>query len=165
MIDSNAPLTFPVSWEQFHRDAKALAWRLLELRLSFKGIAGIARGGLIPAAIVARELDMRHVETICISSYEDQAQQEAKIIKMLEGSGEGWLIVDDLADTGNTARIVRHHLPKCHLATVYAKPAGKPLVDTFFTEVSQETWIDFPWDLELKFAQPLSGVKRQAANG
>ena len=56
------------------------------------------------------------------------------------------LIVDDLVDTGKTARVVRDLLPKAHFATVYAKPMGRPLVDTFITEVSQDTWIYFPWD-------------------
>ena len=50
--------------------------------------------------------------------------------------GEGLLIVDDLVDTGVTARIVRAMLPKAHFATVYAKPAGRPLVHTFVTDVA-----------------------------
>ena len=54
------------------------------------------------------------------------------------GNGEGWLIVqDDLVDTGETAKALRQMLPKAHFATAYAKPAGRPLVDTFVTEVSQ----------------------------
>ncbi len=46
------------------------------------------------------------------------------------------------------------------MATVYAKPAGRPLIDTFVTEVSQDTWIHFPWDTELQFVQPLAGATR-----
>jgi xanthine phosphoribosyltransferase len=30
-------------------------------------------------------------------------------------------------------------------------------VQTFITEVSQDTWIYFPWDLELAYAKPLRG--------
>ena len=51
---------------------------------------------------------------------------------------------------------MRELLPQAHLATVYAKPAGRPLVDTFITEVSQDTWINFPWDLHLSFAPPIA---------
>ena len=65
------------------------------------------------------------------------------------------MIVDDLVDTGKTARLVRDLLPDAHFATVYAKPMGKPLVDTFITEVSQDTWIHFPWDTGLAFQPPL----------
>jgi xanthine phosphoribosyltransferase len=106
----------------------------------------IARGGLVPAAIIARELDIRTVHTVCISSYDDREQGEPLILKGLDSDGEGLLIIDDLVDTGVTARVVRAMLPKAHLATVYAKPAGSGLVDTFVTMVSQDTWILFPWD-------------------
>lgn len=71
------------------------------------------------------------------------------------GDGSGFLLIDDLVDTGTTARIVRGLLPKAHFATVYAKPAGRPLVDTFITEVPQDTWILFPWDTQPQFVPPL----------
>ncbi len=153
-------LDFPVSWDQLHRDARALAWRLME-RGPFTGVVAITRGGLVPAAIVARELDLRLIDTVCIVTYkkEDDAQAktrgEPEILKPVTGDGEGMLIVDDLVDTGTTARIVREMLPKAHFATVYAKPEGRPLVDTFVTEVSQDTWILFPWDAELSFVRPV----------
>jgi xanthine phosphoribosyltransferase len=102
----------------------------------------------VPAAIVARELDIRLIDTLCIASYDDAARQPGtlKVLKTVEGDGDGFLIVDDLVDTGETARTVRDLLPKAHFATVYAKPAGRRLVDTFVTEVSQDTWIVFPWE-------------------
>ncbi len=50
-------------------------------------------------------------------------------------------------------------LPKAHFATVYAKPAGRPLVDTYITEVSQDTWILFPWDIDLQYAPPIAGTR------
>jgi xanthine phosphoribosyltransferase len=148
---------FPVSWDQLHRDARALAWRLLEHDY-FQGIIAITRGGLVPAAIIARELDIRLVDTVCVSSYDWQDQAgEIEILKTVPGDGKGWLIVDDLVDTGKTAEAVRKMLPESHFATVYAKPAGRPLVDTFITEVSQDTWILFPWDSESQYVQPLVG--------
>jgi xanthine phosphoribosyltransferase len=147
--------SFPVTWEELHRNAKALAWRLSELG-PFNGIAAVTRGGLVPAAIVARELDIRLIDTVCIVSYDEFNRGQLKILKEVPGDGTGWLIVDDLVDTGRTARAVRDMLPKAHFATIYAKPAGKPLVDTYVTEVSQDTWILFPWDIEPQFIQPIS---------
>lgn len=129
----------------------------------YKGIIAIARGGLVPAAVIARELDIHLVETICISSYQWQEQTSShKVLKTVEGRGEGWLIIDDLADTGGTARLVREMLPEAHFATVYAKPAGRPLVDTFITEVSQDTWILFPWDSEVQYVVPLVNQPQQS---
>jgi adenine/guanine phosphoribosyltransferase-like PRPP-binding protein len=145
---------FPVSWDQIHRDSRALAWRLAE-QGPWRGVIGITRGGLVPSAIVARELDLRMIDTVCVASYDHQDQGDIKVIKHAAGDGEGMLLVDDLVDTGRTARLVRELLPKAHFATVYAKPAGRPLVDTFITEVSQDTWIYFPWDTELQFVQPI----------
>lgn len=152
--------TYPISWDQLHRDSKALSWRLLSMG-SFKGIIVITRGGLVPAAIIARELDIHLVDTICISSYNWKNQKgDADILKSFDGDGAGWLLVDDLVDTGRTAKIVRDIVPKAHFATVYAKPAGRPLVDTFITEVSQDTWILFPWDTESQFVTPLAGLDK-----
>jgi xanthine phosphoribosyltransferase len=155
-----ATKTFPVTWDELHRHARALAWRLLDLG-PWAGIVAVTRGGLVPAAIVARELDVRLVDTVCIASYSDRQQGEAKVLKGITGDGTGWLIVDDLVDTGLTARVVREMLPKAHFATVYAKPAGRPLVDTFITEVSQDTWILFPWDIEPQFAPPIASARSQ----
>lgn len=153
---------FPVSWDMFHRDARALAWRLNGAG-PFHAIVAITRGGLVPAAIVARELGIRVIETVCVASYAHTTQGELKVLKDVAdavvdvggGEGRGVLIVDDLVDTGKTARIVRDLLPKAHFATVYAKPMGRPQVDTFITEVSQDTWIFFPWDTGLAFQPPI----------
>lgn len=161
---------FPVSWEQFHRDSKALAWRLSGIGQQngeWKAIISITRGGLVPAAIVARELGVRNIETICIASYHEYKEQgQLEILKSISeeiinntNGGEMVLVIDDLTDTGATAKKVREILPKAHFATVYAKPTGKPTVDSYVTEVSQDTWIYFPWDLDLSYVAPISGKK------
>ena len=159
-MDEKWQKSFPVSWEQFHRDARALAWRLSGAG-PFHTVVGITRGGLVPAAVVARELGIRVVETVSVASYEYDKQGEIQVLKPIsaaiagENGGAGVLIVDDLVDTGATARVVREMIPKAHFATVYAKPAGRPLVDTFVTEVSQDTWIYLPWDMGLQFTPPI----------
>ena len=154
-----APRYYTVSWDQLHRDGKALAWRLVE-RGPWQGIVAITRGGLIPAAIVARELDCRLIESVSVVTYDEEVKGDPLVAKgpaaALESQGEHWLVLDDLVDTGTTMRVVRALLPKAHYATVYAKPAGKPLVDTFVTEVSQDTWILFPWDTEQQFVPPIA---------
>ena len=146
---------YPISWDQLHRDSRALAWRLLDLG-PFNRLVVVTRGGLVPAAIIARELGLHYIDTVCVTSYDWQNQTEAKVLKGVEGDGQGDLIIDDLVDTGATALLVRSLLPKAHFATVYAKPAGRPHVDTYITEVSQDTWILFPWDSEGQYVEPLS---------
>lgn len=154
---------FHVSWDQVHRDSRALAWRLDRPEAPWKAILAISRGGLVPGAIVARELNIRVVDTISVKTYEHKSISEAQVLKrpdpkLLGDDGEGILVIDDLVDTGRTLEVVRDALPKAHFATVYAKPKGRPLVDTFITEVSQDTWIYFPWDMAMQYVAPLRGV-------
>jgi xanthine phosphoribosyltransferase len=157
---------YTVTWDQLHRDARALAWRLMDVG-PFAGVVAITRGGLIPAAIVARELDVRLVETVSIVTYaagsggtliEEERSGAPVVIKppVAAGDGAGYLVVDDLVDTGATARVVRALLPRAYFAAVYAKPDGRDAVDSFITEVSQDTWILFPWDTEQQFVAPLA---------
>ncbi len=157
---------FHVSWDQIHRDARALAWRLdgqgPGAGGSWKAIVAVTRGGMAPAMIVARELDVRVVDTISVKSYDHQAQREAEILKSpdpgLMRNGNGILLIDDLVDSGKTLELVRQRFPDSHYATIYAKPKGRPMVDTFITEVSQDTWIFFPWDMALQYVEPFRGT-------
>jgi xanthine phosphoribosyltransferase len=155
---------FHVSWDQIHRDSRALAWRLDGHGPedgAWKAVVAITRGGMAPAMIVARELGIRLVDTISVKSYDHQDQTEAKVLnapdEAMMGDGTGVLIVDDLVDSGKTLELVRTLFPKAHFATVYAKPKGRPQVDTFITEVSQDTWIFFPWDMALQYVEPYRG--------
>ena len=145
---------FPVSWDQMHRDARALAWRLSG-HGPWEQVIAVTRGGLVPAAIVARELDIRLIDTVCVAAYDHMHRSEVRILKSVPGPGAGLVVVDDLVDTGATMTAVRAMLPAAHIAAVYAKPEGRALVDTYVTEVSQDTWIDFPWDTELRFVDPI----------
>ncbi len=155
---------FHISWDQIHRDSRALAWRLEKLAPDggeWKAVVAITRGGMAPAMIIARELDIRTVDTISIKSYDHQQQSDAVVLKAPDdsiiGDGAGILIIDDLVDTGKTLEVVKSRYPKAHIATVYAKPKGRPMVDTFITEVSQDTWIFFPWDMALQYVEPYRG--------
>ena len=146
-----------VTWDQLHRDARALAGKLLPLG-PFRGIVAVTRGGMIPAAIVARELDCRLVESVSVVAYEEEVPGEVRIVKppSAAGDGTGFLIVDDLVDSGATARAVHDLLPHAHFACLYAKPAGLPFAHTWIAEVPQETWILFPWDTAPLFVPPIA---------
>lgn len=156
---------FHISWDQIHRDSRALAWRLDGHgpdNGDWKAIVAITRGGMAPAMIIARELDIRLVDTISIKSYDNQSQGEAQVLSRpddaMVGDGTGILVIDDLVDSGKTLEVVRKMYPKAHFATVYAKPKGEPMVDTFITGVSQDTWIFFPWDMALQYVEPYRGT-------
>ena len=146
---------FYVSWEAFHRATKELAHQLLDQK--FTSIVAVSRGGLVPAAILARELNIRVVDSICVASYDHDTQGSLSILKDASlADSESLLIVDDLVDTGETAKALREHFPKACFVTVYAKPQGKPLVDKYVTDIEQDTWIQLPWDMELAYSKPLA---------
>jgi xanthine phosphoribosyltransferase len=149
-----SPPIYCLSWEELHRDTRALAQRLLDR--PWRGVIGIARGGLVPAAILARELEVRLVDSLCIASYDHTTQGEPQILKGIEGDGEGMLLVDDLVDTGVTAQIARELLPKATFVALYAKPRGMALAQLWQREFPQETWIHFPWDIDYTYAAPLA---------
>ena len=158
-----------ISWVELHRDARYLS-EVLHAKGPWSCIIAVTRGGLVPAALVARELDIRLVDTICVTSYgagesgrAEQVQGGVKVLKGVAGDGAGYLLIDDLVDTGRTAQAVRQLLPKAYFASLYAKPAGRPIVDTFVKEFKQSKWIHFPWDIEYSFATPIKDGGRVAA--
>ena len=147
-----------VTWDMFQMHARKLSERLLPAS-QWKGIIAVSRGGLFPAAVLARELSIRHVETVCIASYHDHNNQgELQVLHAAQvpNGGEGFIIVDDLVDTGNTARAIREVYPNAKFVTVFAKPAGAELVDDYVIDIPQNTWIEQPWDLGLMFVPPLA---------
>ena len=136
---------FKLTWDALHTNTQKLAEKLMP-RDQWKGIIAVTRGGLVPASILAYELGIRYVDTVCISSYEDQHQRELSVLKQAQGDGTGFIVVDDLVDTGVTAKKIRENYPNARFVTVCAKPAGKPFVDDYIIDIPQDTWIDLPWD-------------------
>ncbi len=147
MSDAPKHLDMPLTWDEITLHAQSLALKLAE-KGPFKGVVAITTGGMVPACIIARHLGVKNIDTLCISSYDDQSQRKAAVLKAATaaGEGEGWLVIDDLSDTGNTFRAARALLPKAHYASLYAKPAGEDAVDTYIMSVSTDTWLHFPWE-------------------
>lgn len=144
-----------VSWEAFHQASRALALQLLEG--GYTGILAVSRGGLVPAAILARELNIRLVDSICVASYDHDKQGSLQILKQADiADSTKLLVVDDLVDTGETAKSLRKLFPQAYFVAIYAKPQGKPFVDKYVVDIGQDTWIQLPWDMALTYSQPLA---------
>lgn len=142
------PTDLPVSWVDIHLSAKKLSSTLLQSGQTWSRLIAVTRGGMVPACLVARDLDIRVIDTVSVKSYDHQSQSAAQVLKHPDkiGSGKGCLIIDDLADTGNTFRALRSNFPDATYACLYVKPQGKPTADFYATEVTQDTWIYFPWE-------------------
>lgn len=148
LMTENSPIELLLDWHEVHHMAKELCAKLRASGQSWDRIIAVTRGGMVPACIVARELDMRVIDTVSVESYAHQDQSEAKILKspQHDGTGKGLLIVDDLSDTGNTFAALRKQLPDATYACLYVKPQGKGFADIYAVEVTQNTWIYFPWE-------------------
>jgi len=145
-----------VTWDMLQIHTRKLADRILRNIHSWNGIIAVSRGGLVPSALLARELGIRCVDTICIESYNyDCLKKNRKIIKKAEGDGEQIIVIDDLVDTGGTARIIRNLYPKAFFVTIFAKPMGRLLVDDYIIDIPQNVWIEQPWDMSISYVPPL----------
>ncbi|AFP85701.1 PRPP-binding protein, adenine/guanine phosphoribosyltransferase [secondary endosymbiont of Heteropsylla cubana] len=147
---------YVATWDMLQIYARTMAERLLPAE-QWEGIIAVSRGGLVPGTLLARELGIRHVDTICIASYDHDNQGNLSILKRAEGNGQGFIVVDDLVDTGSTAKTIRSIYPKAHFVTIFAKPAGHLLVDDYIIDIPQNTWIEQPWDMGVIFVPPLAG--------
>ncbi len=138
-----------IGWDKFHQDTKKLAQKLKDSSKTFDGILGISRGGLFPAAVIAYELDLRLVQTICMASYHGyERRQGIEVLASSSFEDKNWLVLDDLVDTGQTFYKIKEIVPSCYNACIYAKPKGEQSADVFFEAVPQDTWVVFPWDAD-----------------
>ncbi len=142
------PVDLAVSWTEFHCVTKKLSSVLRESGKEWSRVIAVTRGGMVPACLVASDLNIRTIDTVSIKSYDHQSQSAAEILKMPEniGNGAGCLIIDDLSDTGNTFKTLRNMYPDATYACLYVKPQGKPQADFYAEEVTQDTWIYLPWE-------------------
>ncbi|QCI23796.1 xanthine phosphoribosyltransferase [Buchnera aphidicola (Macrosiphoniella sanborni)] len=145
-----------VTWDMLQIYTRKLAIRLLEKINFYNGIIAVSRGGLVPSALLARELGIRYVDTVCVESYNHNClKKKRKIIKQAEGNGEKIIVIDDLADTGGTAKIIRNLYPKAYFVTIFAKPMGRLLVDDYIIDIPQNIWIEQPWDMSISYVPPI----------
>lgn len=137
-----------ISWEEFHQDVKSVCEKIKNSG-TYNKIVAISRGGLLPAGIIAYELDIRNCHAINIATYIGDEHRELDHLDNLDDVGEinsQTLIVDDLADSGQTFRLLRQEFPKARFVSIYSKPAGLKEVDIYARELPDQ-WIVFPWDI------------------
>lgn len=139
-----------INWSEFHQHTKELC-KKIKASGEYNKIVAISRGGLIPAGIIAYELNIRNNEAINFSSYDDhyerRSDEEIEISGHVGNVDEKTLIVDDLSDSGRTFQILREVYPSARFVTVYAKEKGAPMVDIHAVDLPDD-WIVFPWDVE-----------------
>ena len=109
-------------------------------------ICAITRGGLFPAALLAREFDLRYIDTICARSYVGTESKDVEILKIAADTGENFLVVDEIAETGKTIDAIRKCLKNTVVATIFATEEGKKHVDFYEAVKADNDWLMFPWE-------------------
>ena len=162
-LNQKSPIIRPVNnWE-----LRSLSWSemytlLLELgdmiaKSEFKPdfIVGISRGGWIPARILSDLLDIPKLANITVEFYVGigETKREPVITQSvsLPVRGKKILIVDDLADTGESLKLVNLYLKEngaseIKIATVFYKPWSVIIPNYYPKETCK--WIVFPWELK-----------------
>ena len=136
-----------ISWDEFHQDVKTLCAKI-KASGNYDKIVAVSRGGLIPAGIAAYELGIRQTAVVNAATYIDGEHKQIESIDGSEQAGatnDKTLIIDGLADSGQTLRLLRQCFPQAKSAVVYVKPKGSSTAD-FFARALQDKWGVFPWD-------------------
>jgi len=137
-----------LTWGEFHIDTIELAKKLTYKK--WDSIIAVTRGGLIPASIIARELSIFSIDTICPKL----VGNGFKILKNSEFDSPDSLIVDEFVSTGKLFRKVKEYLPNSVFVSVYVTEKSKDFVEIYSKEIKNRD-IFFPWDTKLAWSQPI----------
>lgn len=158
-----------VNWLAVENGTNMLAQHLMHCG-TFDNVLVLARGGMVVGCMLAHALKIRNVSTVSVRSYDDNGNKSSVSFTTIPKLPHGrTIIVDDIADTGaslnqlltfagrDPLRRREPRLDSLQVVTLYAKPAGAPLVDYYAFYVQQEVWVEFPWEAELPDVRALYG--------
>lgn len=145
---------YMILWDHIIDDSRLLAESIQKTGKTYKGIVTVARGGLGVVAVISRILKVKLIDVMCLQSYTDSHEQEhLTVIKeatlaMADG-GEGWLVVDDLLDSGCTYHYIKRALPKADFVCLYNKNSEFAANNDylFAKQMKADQWIVFPWEV------------------
>lgn len=148
-------ITYEVpTWDELYKMTVELADRVKEDEFEPDIIVGVSRGGWPPARIMSDLMDNPNLANVKVEFYEDiyQTTEEPRITQSISVPvrGKNILIVDDIADTGKSLKLVREKLledeaSEVRIATLYLKPWSITVPD-FYVKTTN-AWVCFPWEL------------------
>ncbi len=140
-------------WERFGSAAEELAARVAADGFAPDLLLAVARGGLFVAGALAYVLEVKNVAVINVEFYTGVDERLPVPVVLppvpntVDLAGARVLIADDVADTGETLRLVRDfcadHVADVRCAVLYQKPHSR--VDCEYVWRRTDRWIDFPW--------------------
>ena len=141
------------SWDEIYEMLLSLADKIRRDNFNPDLIVGVCRGGWPPARVMSDLLGNPKLANVSVEFYVDVAETKSKPILTqpitIPVEGKRILILDDVADTGKTLKLVRDHLldkgaGEVKIATIYYKPWS--IITPDYYERETKRWIVFPWE-------------------
>ena len=161
-----------LSWADFGDAARVLAGRIVDDGYEPDLILSIARGGLLVGAALGYALDVKNTWTMNVEFYTgveerlDVPMILPPVPELVDLDSARMLIADDVADTGETLRLVKEFcegkVAEVRCAVLYEK--SRSLVACEYVWKRTDLWIDFPWSTEPPIATAAK-VTADAASG
>jgi hypoxanthine phosphoribosyltransferase len=142
-----------VSWNQFDRLVRAVAFAVRASRFQPDIVVAIARGGFVPARILCDYLGVMELVSFRIEHYRGQeveAQARIRHPLAIDVKGKHVLVVDDLSDTGETFDVAVRYLKELGAAEVrtaalHHKQQSKIEPDYYAKRLLKWRWLSYPW--------------------
>lgn len=143
------------SWEDVEKNIEILAGKIKKDGFDADYIIGITKGGLVPLGLLVAKLDVDKILTVSATSYEKNEQKNLEITYLpdVNLSGMKILLVDEIADTGETLKKVsqaildKYNVSQLKTATLIVNGNNCNYLPDFFAS-SVKDWIVFPWNKE-----------------
>jgi uncharacterized protein len=144
-----------VSWREVHHLARRLSLDILDAGVRPDVIVAIARGGYVPARIVADFLQLGALTSLKLEHYGPGATKHDSVRVVyplpVDVSGSRVLIVDDLTDTGDTMLAVAEHIDRRYrpaalrTAVLHHKSVSGFTPDFIASRLAHWHWVIYPW--------------------
>lgn len=141
------------SWEEFGQHVLALAKNIIESGEEFDRLIALAKGGTVIARPLGDLCGIKELSSMQIEFYSGIAEtNKTPVITQslpVKIRGEKVLVVDDIADSGETLTVAEKYLSlhgtsEIKTATLITKPWTKFKPDYSYYET--EAWVIFPWE-------------------
>ena len=160
---SEAPDREVLTWERFGTASRELTEQIVASGWMPDLVVAIARGGLIPAGAISYAMDVKAVGTMNVEFYTgvgetlDEPQLLPPLMDVSAMDGKRVLVVDDVADSGKTLKMVMDLIDEHGLsldgetnvkvdarcAVIYKKPVS--IIEPDYVWCDTDKWINFPW--------------------
>ena len=116
-----------VTWNLIDETIIDIAFHLRETKKDFKGVYGIPRGGSILAVMLSHKLDLPYIENPFDCEFDD------------------FVIIDDIADTGETLKFYEETFKKGYIVTIHEH--DQSIVKPEYSVIAKgDAWIVYPWE-------------------